>query len=98
MSAICQSCGAPLEGRVSQSGLVDCKFCGHAHDVQRIANDARRTLISAADFSVSPVGGWHNGPRLVGRPIGGLPACDGVIRRRGCWGTGASVAARQQYQ
>jgi hypothetical protein len=73
MSAVCRECGAPLEGRVTASGVVSCRFCGCAHDAQELATHARRTLIAAADFSGSKVGGWHVGPQLVGAPTGGSP-------------------------
>lgn len=73
MNALCSECGAPLEGRVTESGLVTCRYCGHGHDVRALAAQGRRTLISAADFSGTEVRGWHTGPRLRGQPTGRTP-------------------------
>jgi len=54
--AKCPACGAALEGKVAQSGLLTCTFCGAGVD---LGGKPNTRLISAADFSGPEVNGWR---------------------------------------
>src|SRR5690349_2188430 len=88
MNAICDECGAPLEGRVTKGGIVVCRFCRTGHDVQKLAQQRGRALIAAADFSGPVIGGWNAGSawkqalRLVREPLGGDPPAWSITQDR----------------